>query len=525
MNIRTLHHPKTLIQRHRKTLVTVSVVCILALGAFLRLWRISEYMTFLGDEGRDVLVVKQMIVDHKFTLLGPTSSVGGFFLGPVYYYFMLPFLWAWRLDPTGPAVMVAVFGIATIYVVYRLGRELFGTGAGIIAALLYAVSPLVIAYSRSSWNPNVVPFFSTLLLYLLWRVVVRRRWRDMFWVGAVMGIGLQLHYLFLFLFVLVGFWFLIYGRKREYVRFYGLGFAGLVVGLSPYLAFELRHGFVNTQTVIRFLGEGKETGFILRQFLANMNDVPFRLFGRLVFRLPQPEIWDSLLSSQRLALAVVIRTTLYVGLGILAFLALRYRHEHQKQASILLLLWFIVPVLLFGFYKKAIYDYYFGIFYALPFLVTALVLTIIARLKRGTVACLLLLFALLLYNWQGQPFRYPPNNQLAQMRGIAREALDQTGGKPFNFALIADNNSDHAYRYFFEISGNKPVTIEYEGVDPARTSVTDQLIVICEKPECRPLGNSLWEIAGFGRAEIVGEWRVSFVTIFRLIHYTPQDAR
>ena len=71
---------------------TVLIVLILLLAAYLRLYNISGYMTFLGDEGRDVLVVKRMIVDHKWTLLGPTASVGGFFLGPIYYYFMLPFL-------------------------------------------------------------------------------------------------------------------------------------------------------------------------------------------------------------------------------------------------------------------------------------------------------------------------------------------------------------------------------------------------------------------------------------------------
>jgi len=42
-------------------------------------------MTFLGDEGRDVLIVYN-ILHGKLTLLGPTASVGGFFLGPIYYY-------------------------------------------------------------------------------------------------------------------------------------------------------------------------------------------------------------------------------------------------------------------------------------------------------------------------------------------------------------------------------------------------------------------------------------------------------
>src|SRR5258706_4321744 len=116
----------------------IPLIVILCIGAYLRLHDIAGYMTFLGDEGRDVLVVKHMIVDHKLTLLGPTASVGGFFLGPIYYYFMLPFLWAWNLNPVGPAIMVALFGVATVFLVFKVGKEFMSPWVGLIAASLYA---------------------------------------------------------------------------------------------------------------------------------------------------------------------------------------------------------------------------------------------------------------------------------------------------------------------------------------------------------------------------------------------------
>src|SRR3989344_1455399 len=89
------------------------LVFILIYAAFLRLYLIMDYMTFLGDEGRDVLIVYK-ILHGDLTLLGPTASVGGFFLGPIYYYFMAPFLWLFNYNPVGPAIMVALFGIATV---------------------------------------------------------------------------------------------------------------------------------------------------------------------------------------------------------------------------------------------------------------------------------------------------------------------------------------------------------------------------------------------------------------------------
>src|SRR6185312_2342583 len=129
------------------------------------------------------------------------------------------------------------------------------------------------------------------------------------------------------------------------------------------------------------------------------------------------------------------------------------------------------------------------------------------------------LIALIVLNLQGVPFRYPANRQLLQTEIISRFVLDQADNKPFNFALITGGNSDHAYRYFFTVWGHPPTTIENAAVDPKRSTVTDQLLVVCESLPCYPLGNSLWEIAGFGRAQVVGHWKVSVVEIYKLEHY------
>ena len=518
----------------------LTLIFILLLGAYLRLHMIRNYMTFLGDEGRDVLVVEQMIVDHKFTLLGPTASVGGFFLGPIYYYFMLPFLWASRLDPVGPAIMVALFGIATIFLVYKTGKDFFDECSGLIAASIYAVSPLVIAYSRSSWNPNVVPFFAIALIYSLWKLVVKPGRFDGFLIGIILGIGLQLHYLFLFLCVLVGIWYLINLKKISFFPLVGFTFFGFLIGFSPYIAFEVRHGFTNSRSIIQFLLAGKDTGFVWGNFFRTVGDVIFRLFGRLIYRLPDETVWQNFPKWYITILVVTIKATIYIAILffilVCTYFVKRARRFIEKIkifsvfkgnnksniGSLLLVLWFITTVFLFGLYRKAIYDYYFGIAFPLPFLMIGYILSTLRKVRYGFIAMILFWMVLVVFNWGGRPFIYPPNNQLEQVKRIADVALSKTDGKPFNFALITDGNSDQGYRYFFEIAGRAPVTIQPVEADPIRSSVTSQLIVICETIECKPLGNSLWEIAGFGRADIVGEWSVPFVKIIKLVHYKGQ---
>lgn len=496
------------------------IISILLLGAYLRLYRIADYLTFLGDEGRDVLVVKRMLVDGKWTLLGPTASVGGFYMGPIYYYFMLPFLWIWRLDPVGPAIMVALFGIATIYLLYKVGNEWFGRGVGMVSSLLFSLSPLVISYSRSSWNPNLVPFFSTLLLYLCYRVIHYKEWKLTVWIGIVMGIGIQLHYTFLFLFPVVAILLLVYTRTKE-VKWYAYGLLGFIIGFAPFLAFEIRHAFANTRGITAFIFAGKDTGFALSHFIWNLQDVYFRIFGRLVLRIPDGGMFVKLSGFQQSFWTIgVWSIAIAAGIIPLLFNKVKKLTQPERIGLHLLYIWVLIGIFFFGIYKKSIYDYYFGIFFVTPFLFTGLLCKRMWNIRYiGKPVAILAVFALAYFNWQGRPFIYEPNRQLDQAKKIAQAVLDKTNGAPFNFALITGGNSDHAYRYFFEIWGHPPVTIENSQIDPDRKTTTEQLLVVCEDIKCEPLGSSLWEVAGFGRAEIAGSWDVSVVKVYRLIHY------
>ncbi len=509
------------------------LVFILLLGAFLRLYRIGDYITFLGDEGRDVLVVWNILHGH-LTLLGPTSSVGGFFLGPIYYYFMTPFLWAFRYNPVGPAVMIAIFGVITIWLVYKIGSEFFNPLAGLIAAFFYTISPLVLTYSRSSWNPNAMPIFTLLTLYTLYKAVSKKSVKLFLLTGFLFGIDMQLHYIETFIipviatYILFGEVYEIYQKNKSKLSFlfptiknYLWTFLGFLVGFSPFLAFEFRHQFRNTQNIIDFIFHSKDTG-AGGHVLATIGNIFFRVFGRLILDFPS--------TSQQLKLYPLVELTLWsIGVGVLGttsfgFIVWQLWKSSKKREKFLQLslfvLWFFWGVFLFGFYKKSIYDYYFEFMFPLPFLLVGNLFSALWNKKiewKGVIVGVVIVLTII--NLLDVPFRYGPNKQLDQTRLISKFVLDQTGGKPFNFALITGGNSDHAYRYFFTIWGYPPVTIDNPINDPQRKTVTGQLLVVCESLPCSPQGVSLWEIAGFGQADIAGHWHVSVVDVYRLVHH------
>ncbi len=510
------------------------LLIILAAAAFMRLYKIADYLTFLGDEGRDVLVVYNILHGH-FTLLGPTASVGGFFLGPIYYYFMAPFLWLFQYSPIGPAVMIALAGVGTVWLVYAVGSKFFDTTAGIIAALLFALNPLVILYSRSSWNPNLMPLTTLLMLFALYSAVKKNSWKLFLLTGFLYGIAMQLHYIEVFigptmvLYMLCAWVFspqeIALAKKGiQLVRQYVLVFIGFLVGWSPFLIFEARHGYNNLRAIFNFVFHADTTGNgvgIEVNFFSHVADIFYRIFGRLILFTPTPDVASSYTS---LELQLWSIFTWVVGLGsvgfLIALIAKTFRSRDKFLQYSLLFFWLFIGVILFGFYKKNIYDYYFEFLFPLPFLLFGGFASLLLRRNLLVKSIVVVAIGIILaINLEGVPFRYPGNRQLQQTEIISQFVLDKANNQPFNFALITAGNSDQAYRYFFTVWGHAPVTIQYTGVDPKRTSVTGQLLVVCEQIPCQPLGNSLWEIAGFGRAEVVGYWPVSVVEVYKLAHY------
>lgn len=495
---------------------------ILLLAAFLRLYRISDYMTFLGDEGRDVMVARDILSGH-LTLLGPRASAGDFFLGPAYYYMIAPFLLIFNYDPVGPAVMVALFGVATVLLIYIFGKKLFDEKTGFFAAALYAVSPVVINYSHSSWNPNVLPFFSLLIILTIHKALEMGRLSAKYFLagGFLLGIALQLHYLALFLGVIIFFYILLgkwYINKKilfvSLIKNYLLVFAGFIVGISPFLAFEARHGFPNIKTIAGFIASDSlsKDYQTQRSFLSTVADVYYRLFARLVFH-------SKFLETYITGNSVFVFGSVIMLIALLSIIFMWF--TKNKLSLILIYLWLFLGVIMFGFYKKNIYDYYFAFAFPLPFLIVGNFLSSIWSYKNkalGIFLSLILFLGIFAFNLSDMPFRYEPNKQKNQIKSISEFVLIKTDNKPYNFALLTPGNSDHGYRYYFDILGRPPVIIDNLINDPKRTSVTDQLLIVCEDIKCNPLGNPLFDVAGFGVASVSGVWDFSHVKVYRLVH-------
>ncbi len=474
------------------------LVLILLIAAFLRLYRIKDYLIFLGDQGRDVLVVAKMIKEHKLILLGPTASVGGFYLGPFYYYLMILPLWLACFDPVGPAIMVALFGIMTVFMLYFFLKVVFNQQLALLSSFFYAISPLTVRNSRFSWNPNVLPFFSLAFFFCLYLSKLKKqRWLILI-SGILLGICCQLHYLALIL-APIGI-FLNFERKiKEWFLNCLYLFLGCLISLSPFIIFEFRHNFTNFRAIFEFITrKNGAVAFYPLSLLPAFFEISARIFA-------------DFLGLQK---NFLLNISLYILLTSLLFLLFRTKNKKKKIGILIIITWWLLGAIFLRFYQGTIYEYYYGYLYPLPAIALGFIFGFFFQKKFFLIKALSAGFVVfLVYNCLSkQPILKVPNKMLAQTQRIAKSIISKSRGRPYNFALISKGNSDHAYRYFLEI--------ERSGPTPLEKRVEEQLFVVCESEICQPLGHPLWEIAAFGRAEVAEVWEDQVgIRIFRLVHH------
>ena len=489
------------------------LIGILGLGAFLRLYRIAEYMIFLGDEGRDILIVWRLLAQSDPILIGPGTSVGNMYLGPLYYYLIAPALFLARYNPVGPAVLVALLGVATIYFVYFVARRWFTPTAGLLASFLYAISPTVIIFSHSSWNPNIMPFFALLTMYSVWQVWQEKKYYWLVVLGAAYAAVLQSHYLGLLLLpvILV---FLIWTLRnlkfignwrleiRNFKKYFLIGLIIFLVLMSPLLIFDIRHNWLNLRALKAFISEPQGSfSFTLLVFLQNL----WLNFRFIMVRL----------LAGRNELVGTFLAVFFVGVIIYRFFEKSLGHAHCR----FLLVWLGFGILGLSFYRHEVYDHYLGFLFPAPFLfLGGLSGYLSERFDRfGKFLFFLGFFVLVAVNLVNNPLRYPPNRQLQRSKEVAQKIFEEAKGEKFNLAVLAERNYEDGYRYFLEVWGAK---VYHADVWNKEATISEQLFVVCERPEaeCHPTSDPKAEVANFGMSKIVNEWNIGGIRLYKLEH-------
>lgn len=331
-----------------KTFEFILLIFILIIGILPRsIEVINKNFIFGFDQGRDYLAVKNIVVDHKLTLIGSEVGAGaaglnGIFQGPMYYYFLsIPFLIT-NGNPYSGVVLMFILSSLSIVFSYYLGEKLFGAMGGIVAALIIALSPMFIAQARFTWNSNPSTLFILLAIYFTYLGLKKDNkyiflssfftafvFNFQFAVSVPLSISVMLFYLFI---VKLGF-------KKYFILL-----LGSVVGYLPMLLFEVRHGFMATKGFVSYLLGPKEAG---ATFLPSQKIILEHLsafFNAFI------DVFQKNILSPYLLLLIILIPAIYFFI--------KEKDKNTKKFIGFLFLLFPVHFLVFLFFRNAVWVYY-----------------------------------------------------------------------------------------------------------------------------------------------------------------------
>lgn len=221
---------------------------ILFLALILRIYKLDTLTTFGGDQGIDFLVVRDMVLYHKWTLLGIKTSISPFFQGPLYLYILFPFFLLFKLNPLAGPIAAITVSIATIIILYITASKYFSKSVAIFSSILFAASPEFIMYGNTPLYQHFLPLFIIISLYLF--LSPKKTFISTFLLGLSIGLGIELHLLNITLTLAILAYFLLFTKNKikKIIGFLG----GVIIGLLPTLIFEMRHQFLNTNLFLNF---------------------------------------------------------------------------------------------------------------------------------------------------------------------------------------------------------------------------------------------------------------------------------
>lgn len=468
-----------------------AVLLLFFIGAFLRIYRFAEFVTFLGDQGRDAIIVKRILAFQHFPAIGAPTSVGQIYLGPFYYYFIAPWLGLFRFDPIGLAYGVAFFSVLYIPINYFIVKKILDQKTALISTFLITFSTTLIDFSRFSWNPNLLPLFSLLTVYFFIIAFTDQKNRYFALGGAFLSFSIQLHYLALFLVPAISAFIIkkmVKDKKHLKKNLIGL----LICKISflffsiPLIIFDLRHQFLNTKGFISLFSNNEA---IATSKIANFINTGYSL-DRYTFALNMPQLF-----------------ILPFLLFILFSLILIFKKEEKVSDFFLI---FFITALGFSFYGGQKFPHYFGAIYPFYYITAAYLVSMFPKKLWGRIMISLFIGGFILLNSMHYSFFWQKGlSQVERARKHAKIIYDHVSTDKYTLTAIPEVYSDHTSRYFLEIWNKKPQDREDKGK-------TNELFVICEK-SCNPLSSPLYDIAYFAPSKISNVWKSEDVMIYKLI--------
>jgi len=383
------------------------VVCALILFViyiFFRFFQMKERLAFGWDQTYVSWKVKDLLIDHKYPLVGmPARGNSGVFIGPAYYYLLAVFYAAWHLHPIAAGYFASICSIITAFALFFTVKKMFSERTALFTLAITAVSAHVIGGDRLAGPVNLIPLTSIMVFYLWYRILLGQTIL-LPALATVIGFAFHLHFMAGY-YVFISFFCLPLLIKKK------ISFTTLILTAGCFVIWFIPNIAAN-------ILNSNQHRIVAENFLAtSYHGIHAR---RILQLLP-----DAFIEFESVLLLGRLTWMRYVFVP--AFLLFLWKKEEREKAlyiSYLTILWFAVPWFALSVYKGEISNYYFLITRFPVLFICGYIINSLVSTKKSYLL-LLVFFAFSFFVWMNiTQFLRMNEKTFIKQEKIAKDAIN-----------------------------------------------------------------------------------------------------
>lgn len=402
--------------------VSITTILGILISLSIGIYTLKYQVAFGFDQARDAYEAIN-ITNGDFKVIGPSTDIPGVYHGALWFY-LLATVYIFFHDPQIVATFFFIITFLTIpltgFVTYKLFKRY---EVACISMLLYAFSPLFIAFTKWLSNPVYTLWAMPFLVLALWSYIHKQNIRDALIVGVVLGIVIQSDFAFGLLVLLLPIYFLVFRLKLK---------------ISDIAAFFVGLGALSLSYFLSEIQFRWRTTLSLLEFFKVEDSTPLSVVEKSVIILQK---LTSLISTTLFSMHPALMVVIFVGIVIVL---LRKKEKIDKKPFVFSII-LLCNIFLFLFSSSGIggSSFVFAPFLLIFFVLLGyIIFLVVPKVFVIPVVLILLVFeATTTLNWVKEDFT-PLSIQRGNTVFVEKQIIDYTytssKGRPFTVSIVSN---------------------------------------------------------------------------------------
>ncbi len=206
---------------------------------------------FSGDIARDMYLMQETVIKKVLLIGAKSGAIPGQFHGPAWIYLNLPAFILSNGNPVAVGWFWVILAISSLISLYIVAKKLFDNNIALMSTLLY--SAFIIEPTKALTNPYGAVLIFPIFFYFIYQYLKKTHMKDLLISLFLGGFIVQFQIAFGGPILVLTILLVLYHMKKTKKWLHSLGFLILAIPFSTYIAFELRHDFLQLKSLFNYI--------------------------------------------------------------------------------------------------------------------------------------------------------------------------------------------------------------------------------------------------------------------------------